>query len=159
MSRSAGRGPRANRNVAGHRINDIGNLMLLCPPCHKLIDDNPREYSVTRLKAEKSCHEERIRHVTGFAEDHKTTVIQFKARIAGRAVKIPYSDITRAVEPRYPADKKGVVIDLTSIEDVGSDFISVARREIEKWRRSRRLVWTAPKSSTFRCSRSARSRS
>lgn len=126
----SGRGPRANRKVAAHRINDISNLMLLCPPCHKLIDDNPREYTVARLKSAKNTHEERIRHVTGFAEDHKTTVIQFRARIAGRAVKIPYNDITRAVEPRYPADKKGVVIDLTSIEDAGSDFISVARREI-----------------------------
>lgn len=126
----SGHGPRANKKVAANRINDLSNLMLLCPPCHKLIDDNPREYTVTRLKAAKRSHEERIRHVTGFAEDHKTTVIQFKARIAGRTVEIPYHDIARAVEPRYPADKKGIVIDLTSIADAGSDFINLARREI-----------------------------
>src|SRR5947207_14763113 len=30
-------------------INDVGNLMLLCPSCHKLIDTHPDKYPVSVL--------------------------------------------------------------------------------------------------------------
>ena len=34
-------------------INDVGNLMLLCPPCHKLIDTHPEKYPVSVLEKYK----------------------------------------------------------------------------------------------------------
>lgn len=124
------RGPRANIKLPAAYINRIDNLMLLCPECHKLIDGNPGLHPVARLKREKAAHEDRIHHLTGIASDLKTTVVQFKARIAGRTVSIPFAQIARAVEPRYPIDRKGIVIDLTAISATGTEFVQVAQQEI-----------------------------
>lgn len=124
------RGPRADAHLAAKYVNDLSNLMLLCQRCHKLIDDNPGTYTVKRLRQDKVVHEDRIHHVTGISADLKTTVVQFKARIAGRTVSVPFADVARAVEPRYPADKKGIVIDLTGITASGADFLGMAKAEI-----------------------------
>ena len=88
--------------------------MLLCAECHKLIDDNPADYPRGALEQYKREHEERIRHVTGLGPDMRTSVVQLKATIGGSAVDIPAAHIYEAVAPRYPADRKGHVIDLTS---------------------------------------------
>jgi hypothetical protein len=124
------RGPRADARLPARYVNDLSNLMLLCQRCHKLIDDNPGTYTVERLRHDKARHEERIHHVTGISADLKTTVVQVKARIAGRTVSVPFADVAKAVEPRYPADKKGVVIDLTSITASSADLLGVAKAEI-----------------------------
>ena len=88
--------------------------MLLCPLCHKLIDDNPADYPRAVLQKYKQDHEDRIKHVTGLGPDMRTSVVQLKATIGGSAVDIPASHIYEAVAPRYPTDRKGHVIDLTS---------------------------------------------
>jgi hypothetical protein len=123
-------GPRANAELPAKYVNDLNNLMLLCQRCHKLVDDNPSAYPVHRLQRDKTLHEERIHHVTGISAHLKTTVVQFKARIAGRTVSVPFADAASAIEPRYPEDKKGLVIDLTDITASGPEFLSVARDEI-----------------------------
>ncbi len=53
----------------------IGNLMLLCPKCHKLIDDNPEEYPVDRLKRDKKEHESRILRLTETPPDLTTVYV------------------------------------------------------------------------------------
>ena len=65
-------------------INNVDNLMLLCPTCHKLVDDHPLEYPRERLEGYKREHEERIFHLTSLGSDRKTSVIIFKAPIAGQ---------------------------------------------------------------------------
>src|SRR5688572_21007736 len=47
------RGPRADAKMSAAYINDLSNLMLLCQPCHKLIDDHPNDHPVNRLKRDK----------------------------------------------------------------------------------------------------------
>lgn len=124
-------GPRGNSNrPAEEHINDADNLMMLCQPCHKLIDDHPTEYSIELLKGWKHAHEARIHLVTGLGPDMRTTVVQLKTNVAGQAVGIPAPEIYRAVAPRYPTDTKGTVIDLTNIPGEGDDFYSVASRRI-----------------------------
>lgn len=123
-------GPRADTAFPDGYINDLSNLMLLCPGCHKLVDDNPKTYPVERLRNDKELHETRIHHVTAMSSDLKTTVVQFRARIAGRTVAVPFAQIAKAVEPRYPADKKGIVIDLSGITASGPEFASIAQAEI-----------------------------
>ena len=44
----------------------------------------------------------------------RTSVVQLKATIGGSAVDFPAAHIYEAVAPRYPTDRKGHVIDLTS---------------------------------------------
>ncbi len=123
-------GPRGREPLPTEYINDLSNLMVLCHKCHKQIDDRPDEYPVQNLRAAKAAHEDRIIHLTGIAPHLKTTIVQFVARIAGRATAIPFDHIAKAVEPRYPVDKKGVVVDLSAIAASGPDFVRLAQAEI-----------------------------
>ena len=36
-------GPRGHEGTRPEEIHDVDNLMLLCPRCHKLIDDHPQQ--------------------------------------------------------------------------------------------------------------------
>src|SRR5271166_224227 len=92
-------GPRGKSLLRPAYINDVSNLMLLCPQCHKLVDDYPDQYTVPVLEKFKEAHEDRICHVTSLGPDHKTTVVQLKARIAGQAIAIPVAQVTEAVAP------------------------------------------------------------
>jgi hypothetical protein len=106
--------------------------MLLCPQCHKLIDDRPEQYSVATLEKYKRKHEERIRHVTGLGPDLRTTVVQLKTRVAGQSVAIPIAQVTEAVSPRYPTDARGYIIDLTDINDGDPGFMQTAMQKIRR---------------------------
>src|SRR5215475_12302550 len=125
-------GPRGKSPLRPAYINDVVNLMLLCPQCHKLIDDHPDMYPVSVLQKYKEAHEDRILHVTGLGPDRKTTVVQLRARIAGQAIAIPVAQVTSAVAPRYPTDAKGHLIDLTAIDAEGKAFIEEACRCIRQ---------------------------
>jgi hypothetical protein len=124
-------GPRGKSLPRPADINDISNLMLLCPRCHKLIDDNPSDYTRKTLEEYKRRHEDRILHLTGLGPDLKTTVVQLKAKIRGQSVDIPVSQVTEAVAPRYPTDRRGFVIDLTSIHGDDAPFLQTAKQTIK----------------------------
>ncbi len=123
-------GPRGNVARRPADINEVSNLLLLCPQCHKLIDDGPDQYTVATLEKYKHRHEERIRHVTSLGPDLKTTVVQLKARVAGQSVAIPISQVMEAAAPRYPTDARGYIIDLTDIDAEGQAFIETTTRVI-----------------------------
>jgi hypothetical protein len=109
-------GPRRTQRHAPEKLNDPGNLMLLCPECHKLIDDHPERFTVKTLKEYKRRHEERIAQLTGTKPDYQTTVVILKANIGGHTVDISEGEIQEAIAPHYP-DGDEVVIDLTTIPD------------------------------------------
>src|SRR6266699_2352264 len=46
-------GPRGHDGERPIRINDADNLMLLCPTCHKLVDDHPTDYPRKTLEEYK----------------------------------------------------------------------------------------------------------
>src|SRR5690349_12505715 len=46
-------GPRGREGPRPEEINNVGNLMLLCPECHKLIDDNPADFTLKTLREYK----------------------------------------------------------------------------------------------------------
>jgi hypothetical protein len=103
-------------------FNDVSNLILLRPQCHKLIDDHPDWDPVAVLQRYKESREDRILHVTSLGPDKKTTVVKLKARIAGQTIAIPVAQVTKAVAPRHPTDAKGHLIDLTAINAEGKAF-------------------------------------
>ena len=113
-------------------INDVGNLMLLCPSCHTLIDMHPETYPVSVLEQYKERHEARIKHVTGLGPDLKTSVVQLRAKIAGQPVAISAPQVTSAVAPRYPVALPGHIIDLTGIEAEGQAFLESAAETIRR---------------------------
>ncbi len=124
-------GPRGDVEPRPSDINNIENLMLLCLDCHKLVDEHPERYSVATLKEYKKKHEERIHYVTGLSKDHKTTIVQLKAKINDQTVDIPVSHVLEAVAPRYPIDTRGFVIDLTNIEGHDSAYYQTAMQTIK----------------------------
>jgi hypothetical protein len=124
-------GPRGRAGKRPRDINSASNLMLLCAPCHKLIDDHPDEYARAVLESYKQKHEERIKHVTGLGPDMRTSIVQLKATVGGSAVDIPAPHIYEAVAPRYPTDKQGHIIDLTSYgREDRAEYYRLATAEI-----------------------------
>ena len=123
-------GPRGKEGTRPADINDVGNLMLLCPGCHKLVDDHPDDYSRRTLVEYKESHEKRILHLTSLGPEGRTAALVLKARIGGQAVAVPFAQITEAVAPLYPIDREGFVVDLTPISDTSSSFIATAADEI-----------------------------
>src|SRR5690349_4163353 len=77
-------GPRGRSALRPKDINNVSNLMLLCPECHKLIDDHPDKWTRPTLEGFKAAHEERIRHVTSLGPDRRTAVLTLRAPIGGQ---------------------------------------------------------------------------
>lgn len=61
-------GPRGESDLTEEQRDMYGNLILLCSVHHKLIDDQPREYSVDRLHTIKRNHEEWVKTTLGIDE-------------------------------------------------------------------------------------------
>jgi hypothetical protein len=125
-------GPRGKTQSRPQNINDISNLMLLCPACHKLIDDNSTDYTRQALETYKANHERRIRYLADLGPDRKTTTLIFKAPIGGQVVSVPFDQIVEATAPLYPSSQKGTTIDVTQITDHGPGFISAAQATIHE---------------------------
>jgi len=125
-------GPRAERVSGTPEVHDISNLMLLCPKCHKQIDDEPERFPVGVLRQYKQAHETRIRLVTGLGPDMRTEIVQLKANIGGQPVGIPAPHTYAAVAPRYPADTQGLVIDLTNLQCEDGTFYASAEKSIRR---------------------------
>lgn len=125
-------GPRGQEQLRPEYINNIDNLMLLCPPCHKLIDDHPENYKRETLEKYKLDHEQRIFRLTATKPDHKTTIVQLKSKIGGQAVAIPAPQLHEAVAPRYPEDPKGYIIDLTIFDQESDAFFEAAKQKIKR---------------------------
>jgi hypothetical protein len=123
-------GPRGEENRPDD-INNVDNLMLLCPTCHKLVDDHCAEYPRERLEGYKREHESRIAHLTSLGSDRKTSVIVFKAPIAGQTVAVPFDHIVEATFPRYPKTRAPLTIDLTGLAE-GPAFTEAACSTIAK---------------------------
>ena len=52
------KGPRANSDLSKSDVNKYENLILLCPNCHKKIDNQPKSYPPDKLKNLKRKHEQ-----------------------------------------------------------------------------------------------------
>lgn len=124
-------GPRGAKDRPAD-INSIDNLMLLCARCHKLVDDDPAQYPVERLRADKAAHEERIRRLTSLDQNYETTVVVMKARVGADAVQVSNGEVMEAIAPFYPDSNSFFTIDLTGFEGSGPDFYRAASKEIRR---------------------------
>jgi SMODS-associated and fused to various effectors sensor domain len=123
-------GPRGRTKLRPSYIHDSSNLMLLCPQCHKLIDDHPLDYTRHTLSEYKRRHEKWIRQVTGLSPDRKTSLITFTAPIGRQTVSIPFDHMLEAVAPRYPVSRVGLEINLTNLLEESSSVTQVAQENI-----------------------------
>lgn len=126
-------GPRGNAGLeTGADLNGFENLMLLCKPCHKLIDDHPDRYTVEILRSFKRAHEDAVFERTGLKRDSSTVALVMKANIGEQRVIIPAPQLQDAVKPRYLSPRAIHEIDLTSLRDRVPErrYIDVAIDEI-----------------------------
>lgn len=112
-------GPRGGEGVRPPDINSVANLMLLCPQCHKEIDDHPTKYPRARLEGFKREHEARVARLTELGPDRRTSLLVLRAPIGGDQVAISPEDMANAISPRYAASKEGAVLDLNELGKIG----------------------------------------
>src|SRR5260370_41541777 len=104
--------------------------MLLCPQCHKLIDDKPKDYTRGALSEYKRRHEKWIKQATGLSPERKTALIVFTAPIGKQTVSISYDHMLEAVAPRYPISREGLEIDLTNLLEASSSVNAVIQQTV-----------------------------
>lgn len=74
-------GARFKELMPENELNSSDNIMLLCPICHKLIDEHPDEYPVKRLQEMKRKHEWRIYQVTAVDDIQTSLMMNYFANI------------------------------------------------------------------------------
>lgn len=123
-------GPRGRVARRPRNINDISNLMLLCQPCHKLIDDRSALYPIRTLREYKRQHETRISVLTGAKGTNRTRVIKLVSRVRGHNVEIPDTMIFDALQPRFSDGDSDCEIDLTGRGDLRPQDMPAAATNI-----------------------------
>jgi CBASS immunity sensor of nucleotide second messenger signals/HNH endonuclease len=123
-------GPRGRATARPRDIHTAANLMLLCPTCHKLIDDHPENYSKRTLATYKRQHEKWIERVTSLGPDRKTCLMVVRSPIGKQTVSIPFDHMLEAVAPRYPISRQGLEIDLTNLLEEGHAVTQAAEQNI-----------------------------
>lgn len=120
------RSPRGDAELPPAEREDLGNLMLLCRPHHRLIDQLIAEHTVEGLRRMKREHEDRIRLLTGLKDDVATVVVRVTGGIRGAPVEIPRETVLAAVRgdgrfPRYRLALAGedVEVDVRGLPDEG----------------------------------------
>lgn len=66
-------GPRGESDLIAEKRNQYSNLILLCAVHHKMIDDQPREYTVEYLKNLKTDHESWVKNTLRQFDQEKKT--------------------------------------------------------------------------------------
>lgn len=102
-----GKGPRSYDELKYDKkyINDISNLMVLCPRDHKLVDKNPDLYSPEVLREMKAEHENKVRLATEMKIDDTSHVVIYRGRVGAFQPAIEFKGAMQAMFPDYyPAD-------------------------------------------------------
>jgi hypothetical protein len=101
------KGPRSYSELLFDKkyVNDISNLMLLCPIHHKEIDAFTDNFDQDLLREMKEKHERFIELATQNIYEKQTHVITYVGRIGSSQSQISLTDVNNALFPAYfPAE-------------------------------------------------------
>ena len=128
-------GPRGNKVLSKALAKDVSNLILLCPECHKLVDnEGEQKYSVDILRAMKKEHEDRIWRVTGINPEKKSLVVAYGPKIGKDTPYFNKDVLFNTIFPdNYPVDPEPVEIQMNNsvMHDGEPEYWRAEVRQIE----------------------------
>ena len=116
--------PRGQHPLPRSERDNADNVILACASCHQEIDHQRVTgiLDVEALRAFKSAHERRIRHLVTLPDDRRSLVLRMVGQLRGNAVEISHvtAAATVTANGRFPwfnldRDRIGVEIDLTRL--------------------------------------------
>jgi hypothetical protein len=116
-------GPRGNQEIQQSRLNTIDNLILVCPACHKLIDDEPDggRYTAALLQEWKADHERRVEIATSIAPGRRSHVLVYSTNIDAHGVPVRFHEAAQALFPDYFPAAECESINLRTLDAVMTD--------------------------------------
>lgn len=117
------------------------NLMLMCDPHHREIDDPAKidRYTVDVLREMKRAHEERIERLLENPNATPAHILRVAAAIGDNEIAVPLRDCIEAMRPEFtPADRRPIDIKIRDIAQKDSDpnyypvVIEALRKKIER---------------------------
>lgn len=125
-------GPRGDTKLSKELAQDIDNIMLMCPKCHKYIDhEGADKYDARTLRAMKKHHEERMRMLTGIPEDNQALPVTFGSAIGTSVPIFNFNQLSSAMIPDYYPSKENA-LHLGGDWFHGDDWNSYWKREIDE---------------------------
>jgi hypothetical protein len=104
-------GPRGESQLSPQLAKDVTNLMLLCPACHKTIDDNEDRYTIPVLREMKRAHESRIQLVTGIDPSRRSHLVLYGTKVGDQASPLTHANAASAMFPdSYPASSEPIAL-------------------------------------------------
>ena len=130
---SAPDGPRGNES--SYELSDkLENLMLMCQDHHKLIDDNPDQYTIQMLKTMKKEQEQKIEYILDGMDYPESEIIIFESPIKNTIdVNVDHKQTVEAIrsECNNPASSHGIIIRIQNHEKYRSpSYWNSAVREL-----------------------------
>lgn len=111
--------------VLSHQLsNDPENLMLMCDPHHREIDDPAKIalYTVEALREMKRAHEERVERLLANPNAIPAHILRIAAAIGDNETAIPVRDCIEAMTPDFTlADRRPIDIKVRDIAQKDSD--------------------------------------
>ena len=136
-------------------INDISNLILLCPECHDLIDHDKKKkrYTVEVVQEIKRNHEERVEFVTGINPNRNYHVILLGNDIGSGTTVIKDEDAYDAmfIEKEFPQESHPITITTrTPYSDFESKYWTVEEDNVQtQYERKIKPLLTEEKDNAF----------
>lgn len=103
-------GARGESELSPDERNDISNIMLMCPECHRFIDHEGKDlYSVDQLREMKKHHEERMEMLTGLKEDKQARIVTFSSKIGNAEPYFNEATLHDALLPEFYPSADGII--------------------------------------------------
>ena len=103
-------GARGESELSPNERNDISNIMLMCPECHRFIDHEGKDlYSVSQLREMKKHHEERMEMLTSLKEDKQARIVTFSSKIGNAEPYFNEATLHDALLPEFYPSADGII--------------------------------------------------
>lgn len=132
--------PRPMPDMPEDERNAPENLLLLCKPCHKIVDDELGQqiYGVDTLLEMKREHERNVRHLLSLMRASSTLVVRVVGTLQGQQTSVARLDAAAVVAQRHRVPvylprlhHADLEVDLTGVKEEDPTYWSWCRRTIE----------------------------